>query len=44
MSSVCKRLLAVAKTRIEAKKITRKAGTQLSMKKRALRRVNKTIK
>ena len=34
----------VAKTKIEAKKITRKAGTQLNKKKRALRRVNKTIK
>jgi hypothetical protein len=34
-----------AKTKIEAKKITRKAGTQLNKKKRALTRsVNKTRK
>ncbi|MGC2573900.1 MAG: hypothetical protein WA364_20480 [Candidatus Nitrosopolaris sp.] len=35
----------VAKTKIEAKKMTRKAGTQLNKKKRALTRsVNKTTK
>jgi hypothetical protein len=36
---------AVAKTKLEAKKITRKAGTQHNKKKRILTRsVNKTIK